>query len=316
VLAGAYPRGQGALEALVPRPLLPVAHKPLIAYPLLWMRDAGLERVTITVNTEARDIRERLGETLDGLSLDYHEDWTPRGAAGCARDAGVKTAARRFVVAEATVVPVVDSQELLEAHQKHGALTTVVVGADESGRQRPSGIYVFEREALELVPEEGFQDIKEKLIPDLYGKGRSVATFVAPGLAPRVFSAETYLALNHWVLESTSRYESLEYRAVGEARVHESATVAPTARLLGPILLGPRVRVDERATVIGPVTVGAGSLIGPDAVVSRSVLWEGCVLGDGAFVDRSMLGDGVVVGPRQAVYSTVRVAAARGEPVG
>ena len=37
VLAGAYP-SHGALDQLVPRPLLPVAQQPLISYSLRWMK--------------------------------------------------------------------------------------------------------------------------------------------------------------------------------------------------------------------------------------------------------------------------------------
>jgi NDP-sugar pyrophosphorylase family protein len=307
VLAGVYPRGQKTLDQLAPRPLLPVAQQPLITYALRWMGDGGLRDATICANTAARDIRTRLGGTLDDLRLHYHEDWSPRGAAGCVRDAALKTDARTLVVADATTVPVVDLLELLAAHQDSGAVMTVVVGADAAGRLRPSGAYVFDRRALAAIPEEGFQDIKEKLIPRLYKAGEQVATFMAPSLAPRVVNAETYLALNHWALERTKRYASLDYRTVGEALVHGSATVAPTARLLGPVLLGPRVKIDEGATLIGPVSIGEDTTIGPEAVVSRSVVWAGCEVGAGAFVDRSLLADHAVVGPHKTVYSAVKV---------
>lgn len=314
ILAGAYPRGSGALEGLAPRPLLPVAQQPLITYALRWMADGGLDSATVGANSAARAIRTQLSHRAVELDLDFVEDWTPRGAAGCVRDAGMKTDARSFVVADGTTVPVVNIRELLDTHAAQKSLLTVVVGADAAGRLRPSGVYVFDRRASSFIPEDGFQDIKEKLLPRLYGAGEAVATFLASGLAPRAFNAETYLALNHWALEHAPHNTSLDFRAVGQARVHGSATVAPTARLLGPILLGPRTRVGEGATLIGPVSIGGDTIVGRDAVVSRSVVWEGCVVSTGAFVDRSILADRVVVGPHQAVYSTVKVGAGDGHP--
>jgi NDP-sugar pyrophosphorylase family protein len=312
VLAGAYPRGSGALEALAPRPLLPVAQQPLIAYGLQWIAEGGLASATICVNAETRGVRRLLGPTAAGLNLSYLEDWTPRGAAGCVRDAGMKTDARTFVVVDGTTVPLVDVGTLVASHLDHRAVVTVVLGADERGRLRPSGVYAFDRKAFDFIPEEGFQDIKEKLVPRLYGASEEVSTFLAPGLAPRVFNAETYLSLNHWALELGLGHTSLEFRSVEEARVHGSATVAPTARLLGPILLGPRVTIGEEATLIGPVSIGEDTMVGPGAVVSRSVLWESCVVSHGAFVDRSLIADRVVVGPREAVYSAVKVSTESG----
>jgi NDP-sugar pyrophosphorylase family protein len=308
VLAGAY-LGHGSLDLLGPRPLLPAAQQPLVSYALRWMADGGVDVATICANSAARAIRASLNGSAYGLRLDYLEDWSPRGAAGCARDAGLRTSAGVFVVADGTSVPVVDIAELLEGHRTSRAAITVVVGADAAGRMQPSGVYVFDRRALALVPEEGFQDIKEKLIPSLYAAGEHVAMHIARGIAPRVVNADTYLALNQWLVERASRHRDFPegFRSAGETILHDSATVDPNARLLGPVLLGAGVKVRAGATLVGPVSVGPGTTIGEQAVVSRSVLWSQCVVGERAFVDRSMLADRAIVATGGAVVSALRV---------
>ena len=101
----------------------------------------------------------------------------------------------------------------------HRSLLTVVVGADPAGRLRPSGVYVFDRKAFPFIPEDGFQDIKEKLHPEALrgGRGRDDRSW-RPGWPPRVFNAETYLALNHWALERAAqpREPGLPDRGRGE----------------------------------------------------------------------------------------------------
>jgi mannose-1-phosphate guanylyltransferase len=200
VLAGTYPDGQCALDQLAPRPLLPVAQQPLISYALRWMSLGGLRRVTICANSAARAVRDGVNGFPVGLQIDYLEDWSPRGAAGCVRDAGSRTDAQTFLVADGTAVPVVDVDELLKTHRASGAAMTVVVGADSAGRLRPAGVYVFGRWTFRFIPEEGFYDIKEKLIPRLYGAGEPVCTHTASEMAPRVVNAESYLALNQWTI--------------------------------------------------------------------------------------------------------------------
>jgi NDP-sugar pyrophosphorylase family protein len=318
VLAGAYPGGQCVLDELAPRPLLPVAQRPLVTYALRWMAEGGLGHATICANTAARAIRARFDGSALGLRLDYLEDWTPRGAAGCVRDAGLRTDARTFVVADGTAVPVVDLVRLLDRHRASGAAITVVVGADGAGRLRPTGVYVFDRRTLDHVPADGFQDIKEKLVPRLYEAGEPVSTHMATAFAPRVVNADTYLALNQWVVERTSRYREAPdgFHSLGETVLHESALVDPTARLLGPVLLGPGVRVEAGATLVGPVSIGPGTTVGEDAVVSRSVVWSECVVGERSFVDRSMLADRAFVEPGAAIISAMRTSQRRGETRG
>ena len=308
VVAGAYPAGRSALDALVPRPLLPVAQQPLVSYALRWMRRGGLQRATICANSAARSMRTRLDVGALGIRLDYLEDWSPRGAAGCVRDAGSKSDASTFVVADGTAVPVADATALLDEHHSLEAVLTVVVGADATGRLCPSGVYVFDRRAFDYIPEDGFQDIKERLIPRLYEAGEHVATHVAGSLAPRVLSTDSYLALDQWAVARTAQDPDLTqgFRICGEAVVHDSAWVDPSARLLGPMLLGPGVSVQAGATLVGPLSIGPRTSVGRGAVVSRSVVWSGCVVGEEALVDRCMLADGARVEPRQPLVAAVK----------
>jgi NDP-sugar pyrophosphorylase family protein len=326
VLAGAYPHAQSGLDSLRPRPLLPVAERPLIAYALRWMHDGGLSTATVCTNVATRTIHPTLGGG-GGLSMDvdYLEDWQPRGPAGCVRDAGVRTDADTFVVADGTTVPVTDLGALLEAHQSSGAAITVVVhGPSASGNGganralQPNGLYVFARRVLEHLPKGGFQDIKETLIPRLYCHGEHVRTYQVPEMCPRVVNTESYLALNQWVLERLPRLGGLPpgFRVSDDVAIHDSASVAPSARLIGPVLLGRNTSVQARATVVGPASIGPGSIVGKDAVVSRSVLWGGCVVHSGAFVDRCVVAESALVRSGEALSATLRTRASRHEAHG
>lgn len=308
VLAGSYPTGQSPLEQLGPRPLLPVAQRPLISYALRWMRKGGLEFVTVCTNTAAREVSHQLGEAPWGLRLRYTEDFTPRGPAGCVRDAGLNTPFSTFVVAHGTSVPVVDIEALLHSHRTQNAAITVAVAQDATRRARPCGVYVFERFALELIPQEGFQDIKEKVIPSLYRAGYRVSTHLARSAPPRVVSARAYLALDHWAVANASDYfDPLEgYRQVGDAVIHETAEVHRTARLLGPVLIGPWARIEADATMVGPGNLGTRSVVKRGAVLSRSATWNDCVIGENAFVDMSIIARGTSVPSAEWLAATVR----------
>jgi NDP-sugar pyrophosphorylase family protein len=317
VLAGTYHWGCSPLERLLPRPLLPVADSPLICYSLRWLRDGGIGRAIICANSSSHTVRTHLGAgSALAMDIEYYEDLTPRGAAGCVRDAAAATDATTVVVADGTAIPAVDLDQLLAAHMLSDAALTVVghrdPGVNSQGYRplTPAGIYVFDRRVLDMIPDRGFQDIKESLIPRLYRAGERVVTYAGPGGCPRVINADTYLAVNHWMIECLARKPTVgeAYRVHGESVAHQTARIHPEATVVGPVLLGPGAVVEGDAVIVGPTSVGAHCLVGRGALLSRSVAWTGCVIEEDAVVDRCLLGDDTMVPPRSTLVGAVKMA--------
>jgi len=302
VLAGSHRWSDSVFETLAPRPLVPIALEPLISYSLRWLRDGGIREATICANGTTRTISRALGGggTL-GMDLGYYEDCTPRGAAGCVRDAGLRAAAPTLVVTDGTAIPTVDLADLIARHRASGAAVTAVVHreATPAGGRTPGGVYVFDRRALDLVAQSGFQDIKEKLIPKLHHAGEKVMAYDAGGACPHVFDARTYLAVNHWMLLRLSADDA-------RSLVDPDARIEPGARLLGPVQVAAGARVESGATVVGPTSIGAGTVVARNALLACSTAWEDCLVGEGAVVHGCVLGDQAVVRPADWLFNVVR----------
>jgi mannose-1-phosphate guanylyltransferase / phosphomannomutase len=305
VLAGTHHWSGSTFESLSPRPLVPVALAPLISYSLRWLQRGGVRFATICANGTTRLIDNAIGNGDDlEMKLSYYEDGTPRGAAGCVRDAGLLAGSETLVVTDGTAIPTVDLVELVTSHRDSGAGVTVVVHRDgsPSARPTPAGVYVFDRRVLEHVPETGFQDIKENLIPRLHRGGERVVAYETLAFCPHVFNAQTYLEVNQWVLERLSG----EAEGAGAPLVHPSATVEPGARLVGPVQLGAGARVLAGATIVGPTSIGEESTVGRDAVVARSVLWSRCTIGEASVVHGCVVGNDAEVPPATTLLNVVR----------
>ena len=302
VLAGSHRWSDSVFETLAPRPLVPVALEPLIAYSLKWLRSGGIREATICANGTTRSIAAALGggDTL-GMDLGYYEDRTPRGAAGCVRDAGLLGEAPTLVVTDGTAIPTVDLGDLIARHRDSGAAVTAVVHREASpvGGRTPDGVYVFDRRALDLVAGSGFQDIKEKLIPRLHQAGEKVMAYDAGAACPHVFDARTYLAVNQWMLLRMSADHTSRL-------VDPEACIEPGARLLGPVQVAAGARVESGATVVGPTSIGAGTVIARNALLACSTAWEDCLVGEGAVVHGCVLGDQAVVRPADWLFNVVR----------
>lgn len=303
ILAGVHAWGACPLEDVAPRPLLPVADRPLICHVLDWFARGAVSRATVCANSDTRALREALGTRRgDAVAIDYFEDRMPRGPAGCARDAAfsVGEPAETYVVADGTILPQIDLCELLDHHRRADASVTVVVSGTTAARNphagllEPAGIYVFSAEALREVGTTGYQDIKERLIPRLYRSGRRIEPFaVGRDAAPRVTGAESYLALSHIAIERIAGQNPPPqgYRRVSDSLVHETAWLAPTASLIGPVIVGPGADIRDSSMLVGPSSVGEGCVVGRGAVISRSTLWRDCSIADGTIVDRCVVVD-------------------------
>jgi len=315
LLAGVHSWGGCPLERAICRPLMPLADKPLIAHALGWLRDSGLTTARICANSDTQALWNRLGEGANlGITLEYYEDVMPRGPAGCVRDAVENSRSETFLVVEGTLVPQIDLAKLLSTHRRSGAVVTMTVrdmpgnGPGTVRDWTPVGIYVFDRSVLEHIPSSGYQDIKETLIPRLHAGGQRVVIFpVDSRSSPRVSGVPSYLAVSKWAVEQMARDERLPagYRRIGDACVHETSTIDPTAQLFGPVLIGRGTTIGEGVVVAGAAAIGEHCRVEAGAAISRSVIWNECAIGPGAVVDHCILTDRAKITAATAIRNAV-----------
>ncbi|HPF37083.1 MAG TPA: NDP-sugar synthase [Phycisphaerae bacterium] len=310
ILAGVHQWRASAFERWVPRTLVPIANRPLVAYPLSWLRDGGADGVRICANSDTQSLRSCLGAGADhGVDIEYYEDHMPRGPAGCVADATREIAGDHFLVVEGCVIPQsIDIDHLMRTHADSGAVLTVAaIGGNDASRLAPAGVYVFSRKALEHVGESGYEDIKEMLIPRLHARGLSVQRYVLNEAPLRVTGANSCFLASRLILRQLfeSDHVPAGYSLRNGAIVHESAIVSDDARIEGPSLIGPGARIEARATIVGPTTIGADCVVESDAIICRSILWDEVAIGAAAFIDRCILTHRSQVAPGQ--WSTGRI---------
>jgi NDP-sugar pyrophosphorylase family protein len=301
VLAGSYSWQKTTFEDLRPRPLLPVAGRPLIDHVLEWLDEGRVDESIICANGATASLKRHLDvRDYHPVRIKYFEDRSPRGAAGCIRDAAQLSDAATFVVTDGASLPTADLTALLEQHRQTGATMTIVArrwraSTDAPLQVEPTGTYVLQREALTFVPATSFQDLKELLIPKLYSAGHAINVFFVDDMSPRILGAESYLALNRWKIQRMLATSPGAPAHRAQLLAHPSAEIDETAVIVGPVTIGPNARIGAHATIIGPASIGARTVVGAGAVIARSVAWENCHIGEAAVVDRSLLADGAEV---------------------
>jgi mannose-1-phosphate guanylyltransferase len=307
ILAGVHRWQNSALEQIAPPAMMPVGDRTMAERIIEWIRSSGLETVSMCANSDTPTLRGALGTGEKyGVALRYYEDLMPRGPAGCMRDASLDGPHEDLVVVDASILPcALDLQELIDAHARSQAILTVAAtcvsfpSTAKNTVSKPVGVYVVSRRALQFVPETGYQDIKQGLIPRLHAAGERVVAHGVSSSCPRVTDPGSYLQMIGWFLEHQASHEEAEagYHRMNGAHVHESARLHADCRLIGRVHIGPRAVVEKGATIIGPTMIGRNCVVGEEAVISRSAVWNQATIGNRAVVDRCILANGANVEP-------------------
>ena len=82
ILAGGKGTRLSPLTDNTPKPLMPYLGKTIIERILHKLKDAGIENVVISTMHMSGQIKEKLGETFDGITINYIVEKMPLGTAG------------------------------------------------------------------------------------------------------------------------------------------------------------------------------------------------------------------------------------------
>jgi NDP-sugar pyrophosphorylase family protein len=165
-----------------------------------------------------------------------------------------------------------------------------------------AGVYVLERELLELIPKGEAHSIEREFFPLLLERGEPFYGYVSEGYWLDIGTPAKYLEAQQDLL--VGRLRAHVEPAGRDARhgwIDPTAAVAPSARLRGPVAIGPACRVEADA-VVGPGSVlGAGCRVGAGAEIEGAVLWEDVEVGAAARLAGCLVGRGVTIGAHARV---------------
>lgn len=198
IMAGGYGKRLLPLTEEVPKPMLPVGHKPLLELTIQQLRRSGIRDISLTTHYLPERIIQHFGDgSAFGVRLNYLKEDRPLGTAG-----GLKLMKRTdnpFLVINGDILTGVPFQEMLNFHRKHRALLTVgvrkydvqvpfgVVDLNEVHvnhiREKPSlnffinaGIYIAEPSVCDYIGIGQRLDMTD-LIRALLQAGKSVVSF-------------------------------------------------------------------------------------------------------------------------------------------
>lgn len=303
-----------------PKPLAPVAGKPVMQHIIDLLRRHGITEIVATLHYLADEIEAYFdsGEAF-GVTMKYVVEDTPLGTAGAVKMAQELLADGAFLVISGDALTDMDLSALIEHHRTAGNAVTIalqrvtnplefgVVVTDETGRitrflEKPSwgevfsdtintGVYVLEPEIFDRMIRGRMYDFSKELFPEMLRDGAKLGGWITDTYWTDIGNLEQYQQANYDALEGRVRLESFGREIAPGVFAGRNCRVDPAAQLQGPIVLGDGVRIGAHAEIVGPTTLGDNAIVEVSARVTRSVLWEDCYVGEEATLNDCIIAD-------------------------
>lgn len=168
VLAAGFGTRLRPLTDRTPKPLIDVGGRPMIAYPLLLLRAAGIVDVLINLHHLGDQIRRALGDgSQHGLRLTYSEENPILDTGGAIKKAESFLGGDTFVIANADTIVDLDLPAMLAFHRARGGISTMLL-RDDPEVQRYGAIEVDAKDRVRRflgIP----ADVADPLTPLMYG---------------------------------------------------------------------------------------------------------------------------------------------------
>ncbi|HTP41420.1 MAG TPA: nucleotidyltransferase family protein [Nitrospiria bacterium] len=188
------------LTDTIPKALLPVAGRPLIHYPLLWLKRYGITEMVINLHHHGQQIADSLGDgRAMGLTLHYSWEPTILGTGGGIKQARRLLGEKPFLVVNSDIVIDLNLDKVVEFHHRKQSAVSMVLRADpdaerygiveldgqdqiqtivgqggQGGRGRAgsatlrrlmfTGVHLLEPSVFDAIPGDGFSSITDVYI--------------------------------------------------------------------------------------------------------------------------------------------------------
>ena len=313
------------LTLLVPKPLVPIANRPVMDILFENLANIGIKDVICNTYYLADKIIDRYKNNKLGINFNYIKEETLSGTAG-----GVKKCQfffekdAPFVVLSADGLTNADILKGIEVHKRSKAIATIgikqvphsevshfgVVVTDKDGfitefQEKPAindaksnfintGIYIFDYKIFDYIPENTFYDFAKNVFPKLLEQ----------------HAINTFEIKEYW-----SDIGTLEQYRISTADLFEgkcSFQHNPIIKSQKGLFIEDNAKIDSTVEFRGCSTIGRNSVIGKNTVIENSIVWENVEIASNLHIKDSIIAsncviernlDGQIIGANEKITS-------------
>lgn len=318
IMAGGQGTRLRPLTSNQPKPMVPVANKPLMEHTVGLLKKYSFDDIVVTLQFLPTLIANYFGDGSSwGVNVSYITEESPLGTAGSVRNARAFLDSP-FLVVSGDALTDIDPSEVVEFHRSRGSMVTIVlkkvpdplefglVITDGDGRisrflEKPgwgevfsdtinTGIYVIEPEVLSFIPDDRPFDFSQDLFPQLLEDGIPMYGYVADGYWCDVGNLEQYLAVHRDILDGLVDVKIAGHKLENNIWIGDGVEIDESAKISGPVLLGNHVKVEAGTKLREYSVLGHNVVVKRDNFIHRAVVMDNTYIGPSCHIRGTLIG--------------------------
>lgn len=333
IMAGGDGKRLRPLSCTMPKPMVPLLNKPVLGYCMELLKKHGFDEAFLTLRYLPNVIRDYIGDgSAFGIKAECVIEKSPLGTAGSVKNA-LHSTDESILVISGDAITDIDLTNAVREHKRSGAAATIVlkkikapmeygvVLKDNAGFitrfiEKPSaaevfsdlvntGIYIFEPEALEMIPDNVEYDFAKDLLPRMLRTGMRIFGHEAEGYWSDIGDIVQYAAAQADMLSGKCTFETAAKKTREGIFIEPCAKISERAVLAAPCYIGSNAEIGAK-TYFGANSVAcSGVRIGERCNIKRSILLPNVRLREGVELRGAVLCEGVQAGSDSMAYEGV-----------
>ena len=283
ILAGGYGTRLRPLTYSIPKPLVPIANKPMVMH-LIDSLPRDVDRVILAVSYKRDMIEGYFGKNpVDGRKIILVEEETPLGTGGAIKNVE-KEISGDFLAFNGDVISSVNPSVLIEEMKKRRA--EAVISLWEVEDPGHYGVVEIENERIKRFVEKPppGKEPSRLISAGAYALSYDILDLIPSG---RAVSLEREI----WPIVVEKGMYGVQFKGYWtDAGTRERVLEANRLVLTG---MGKEAVIGENSEIYGSVgrytSIGSGVIVENGAKVKNSIIMDGCVLENGAVVEDSIV---------------------------
>jgi len=320
VLAAGEGRRLRPFTETMPKVMLPVANKPILEHVLNALKNSGVTEVILVVGYKKEVI------------MDYFKDYKEPKIIYVEQDKQLGTAhalskAKNFIKNHFIVVPgdnIIDKKSVTKLVQdksdysilikeyphpskygvvfiKDGKLKEIVEKpAEDIGRFISTGIYKLPKTIFKEIEECRLQNIFDlsSVIQNLIEKGKTINTILADFWMDIVYPWDLIYVNENLIQNTKATISGLIEKGVilkGDVLIGKDTKIHSGCYIVGPVVIGEGCEIGPNACIFPSTTIGNNSVINPFTEIRNSVIMDDVHIGSNSFITHSIISRGTII---------------------
>ena len=306
IMAGGEGTRLRPLTCSRPKPMVPVANKPVMQYIIELLRKYELVDIAVTLQYMPETIKDYFRDGSEyGVNLSYYVENTPLGTAGSVKNAE-EFLDDTFIVISGDALTDADLKSAVDFHNNKGSIATLllkkvdvpleygVVVTDSESRvtrflEKPSwgevfsdtvntGIYILSPVVLTYFNRNEMFDFSRDLFPILLNEGMPMYGYIIDDYWCDIGDPNAYIQSHIDIFEGKVKINIPGKEIMKNVWVGEGTAIDENVKIHSPCIIGKHTRVKKNSLIGEYSIIGDSNIIGEGASIKRSIIWNNSLI--------------------------------------